>query len=76
MSHINRLREYNFTSKRRGLETFLCEISMDGSNDLKFILYGLISVADKNTMKDIIMQQNNFIEEMTIVTVQGINHKN
>ena len=49
---------------------------MDGSNDLKFILYGLISVADKNTMKDIIMQQNNFIEEMTIVTVQGINHKN
>ena len=45
---------------------------MDASNDLKFIPYGLISVAGKDTMEHIIMQQNKFIEEMAIVTIQGI----
>ena len=45
---------------------------MDASNDLKFIPYGLISVAGKDTMKHIIMQQNEFIEEMSIVTIQDI----
>ena len=45
---------------------------MDASNDLKFIPYGLISVAGKDTMKHIITQQNKFIEEMAIVTIQGI----
>ena len=48
---------------------------MDASNDLKFIPYGLISVAGKDTMKHIIMQQNKFIEEMAIVVIQGIDHK-
>ena len=48
---------------------------MDASNDLKFIIYGLIFVAGKNTMKNIIMQQNKFIEEMAIVTIQGIDYE-
>ena len=54
------------------LKNLLCKISMDTSNDLKFIPYGQISVAGKGTMKHIIMQQNKFIEEMAIVTIQGI----
>ena len=57
------------------LKNLLCKISMDASNDLKFIPYGLISVAGKDTMKHIIMQQNKFIEEMAIVVIQGIDHK-
>ena len=48
---------------------------MDASNDLKFIPYGLISVAGKDTMKHIIMQQNKFIEEIVIVIIQGIDHE-
>ena len=42
---------------------------MDKSNDIKIIPYGLISVAGKDTMKNIIMQQNKFIEEMAIITI-------
>ena len=41
----------------------------------KFIPYSLITVADKDMMKHTIMQHNNFIEEMAIVTFQGINHE-
>ena len=51
------------------INNLLCKISMDASNDLKFIPYGLISVAGKDTMKNIIMQQNKFIEEMAIITI-------
>ena len=40
------------------LKSLLYKISMNASNDLKFIPYGLISVAGKDTMKHIIMQQN------------------
>ena len=40
------------------LKNLLYKISIDVSNDLKFILYGLISVAGKDTMKHIIMQQH------------------
>ena len=48
---------------------------MDTSNDLKFIPYGSISVAGKDTMKHIIMKHNKFIEEMAIVIIQGIYHE-
>ena len=44
-------------------------------NDLNFIPYSLISVANKDTMKNIIMQWNKFIEEMAIIKIQGINHE-
>ena len=50
---------------------------MNGSNDLNLATYSLISLADKNSMKHIffIMEQNTFIEEMAIVTIQEINHE-
>ena len=48
---------------------------MNTSNDLNFILYGLISVSCKDTIKNIVMQLNKFIENMAIVKFQGINHE-
>ena len=48
---------------------------MNTFNDLKFIPYGIISVAGENTMKNITMQQNKFIEEMVIVKIQGLNNE-
>ena len=48
---------------------------MNTSNDLNFILYDLISVSGKDTIKNIVMQLNKFIENMAIVTSQGINHE-
>ena len=48
---------------------------MNTSNDLNFILYGLISVSGKDTIKNIVLQLNKFIENMAIVTFQGTNHE-
>ena len=54
------------------LKTLLCKISSDSSNDTKFIPYGLKTITKKETMREIVIQQNIFLNESNIVPVFGI----
>ena len=54
------------------LKTLLCKISSDSSNDTKFIPYGLKTITKKETMREIVIQQNIFLNESNIVTMFGI----
>ena len=45
---------------------------MDETNDIKLILYGLNSMENKNTMRNIIIHNNDFLNNMTIISIFGV----
>ena len=45
---------------------------MDETNDIKLILYGLNSMENKNTMRNIISHNNDFLNNMTIISIFGV----
>ena len=58
------------------LKNLLCQISSENILDLKFIPYGLVKQTNKNTLREIILQQNIFLNEMAIVLSQARGKRN
>ena len=54
----------------------MCKLSEENINDIKFIPYGLDNMIQNNTMREIIIQQNTFLDTLKIVPVFGIMKKN
>ena len=54
------------------LNNILSSISMEEEIDFKFIPYWLNSMGNKNTMRNIIFQKNEFINTMVIVSILGV----
>ena len=54
------------------LKNLLCQISSENILDLKFIPYGLDKQTNQRTLREIILQQNIFLEEMAIVPITGL----
>ena len=57
------------------LKNLLCQISSENILDLKFIPYGLDKQTNQRTLREIILQQNIFLEEMAIVPITGLEDK-
>ena len=57
------------------LKNLLCKISSENILDLKFIPYGLDKQTNQRTLREIILQQNIFLEEMAIVPITGLEEK-
>ena len=54
------------------LKTLLCKILSEPSNNIKFIPYGLNALTKKERMREIVIQQNLFLNEAKIVPIFGI----
>ena len=54
------------------LKELLCQISLDKTNDETFLSYILNSMTSKGMTNRIIIQQNNFPNEMIIVPINDI----
>lgn len=50
---------------------YLSNLSMDSTNDIKFISYGLNSMVNKNTVRNII-KNNKLLSNMEIVSIFGV----
>ena len=57
------------------LKYILCQISSENILDLKFIPYGLDKQTNQRILREIILQQNTFLDEMAIVPITGLEEK-
>ena len=57
------------------LNNILSKITMEEANVLKFIPYGLNAMGNKNTMRNMITQNNEFLNNMAIVSIFGVKPK-
>ena len=57
------------------LKNLLCKMSEENVNDIKFISYGLDSMTKNNTMREIIIQQNSYLDTVKIIPVFEIMEK-
>ena len=57
------------------LKNLLYKTSEENINDIKFIPHRLDSITQNNTMREIIIQQNSFLDALKIVLVFGIMSK-
>ena len=54
------------------LKNLLCKIFSDSSNDVTIISYGLNNLTKKETMREIAIQRNLFLNEVNIVSTFSI----
>ena len=57
------------------LQNILSKIATEEANDLKFIPYELNSIGNKKNMRNVIIQNNEFLYNMAIVSILGVKHE-